>query len=355
MDKVLIAEDGADFRESLAHALFQQGYRVKTASQGREAIQVGSRFRPDVLVADWILGGPIDGLAVADALRVVQPRLASVLISGYVSRDLRERALGKGIQRVLGKPFPMEDLQRAVRDALSTATAETRLLRVAAVEIDADGDISFLNEAALPLFRHVRGGALGTRLVSHFRGGIDLEAADRDWVEGVPDGPQPGRWFLAAHLDAADGSRILLLHPEGAEHVRRIARVRHLLGREPEPTENVLYPLHVLVVDANPYARHRMTNELSNAGAICHGTADPEDARRLFDRDPEIGLVLLDLEGPGESLRSLTEHISGVRPGTVLVGTADPASAAAPAELGVRHVLSKAWQLDELIDLLREN
>ncbi|MBN2489350.1 MAG: response regulator [Planctomycetes bacterium] len=355
MHKVLIVEDAADLREAVAQALFQQGYRVKTAAHGVEAIRVGSRFRPEALVADWMLGGRIDGLAVAEALRVVQPALATVLISGYVSRDLEERAWAKGVPHLLKKPFTLAELQRVLRDALATASPQRRLLPVAALEIDADGAITFLNEAARALFRHVQGHIVSTRLESHFRGGIDLAAADHGWVNGVLDAPEPGRWSLSAHLDPSDGSRILLLHPAGAEHVRELARVRQLLGREPDPTGTVLAPLHVLVVDADPYARHRMTGALRAAGAICHGAANSAEADRLFAGDAEIGLVLLDLDGPPTARHALLKSFAAAGRHALLIGTSDRTTAPETAGPAVRHVIPKSWQLEDLIDILREN
>ena len=90
MARVLLVEDEDTLRESVARYLELEGHSVLTAANGREAFEVGVSGRPDVLVADWMLHNHIHGLHVAQTLRVVDPSLNTVLITGFPSRKLKQ-------------------------------------------------------------------------------------------------------------------------------------------------------------------------------------------------------------------------------------------------------------------------
>ena len=55
--KVLLVDDQPGYRRRAVDALSSQGCDVRTAADGREAIALGSGYRPDVIVSAWMLEG----------------------------------------------------------------------------------------------------------------------------------------------------------------------------------------------------------------------------------------------------------------------------------------------------------
>jgi CheY-like chemotaxis protein len=67
MTKVLLVDDDDDFREALDAALRQQGFVVEHAANGREALSVLARSRPDAVLLDLMM--PVmDGWQVLAAM-----------------------------------------------------------------------------------------------------------------------------------------------------------------------------------------------------------------------------------------------------------------------------------------------
>ena len=83
MGRVLVVDDDNTLCMSLGFAFNSRGHTVEMATSGRNAIDVGARFRPDVLVVDWKLNGPPDGIQVSEALRAVRPETHTILITGW--------------------------------------------------------------------------------------------------------------------------------------------------------------------------------------------------------------------------------------------------------------------------------
>jgi Response regulator containing CheY-like receiver, AAA-type ATPase, and DNA-binding domains len=70
--------------------------------------------RPDLLVTDFMMPGPMNGIALAEAARDVAPSTRVLLTTGYT--ELCDGALD-GFP-LLRKPYDTDTLRRAVADAL---------------------------------------------------------------------------------------------------------------------------------------------------------------------------------------------------------------------------------------------
>jgi CheY-like chemotaxis protein len=81
--RILLVDDEATVRETLAEALEDTGYAVLLAAGGAEAIDIlKSDAAIDVLVTDLSMPG-IDGLAVIRKARTYRPDLPAILLTGY--------------------------------------------------------------------------------------------------------------------------------------------------------------------------------------------------------------------------------------------------------------------------------
>ena len=118
--RILIVDDEPTYREYLDRFLTRDGLEVRTAETGAEAIKISREFTPDILLADWMLRCEMHGIEVGEALRAQWPDLRILLMTGFPTADLQSEAARIGIDGFLEKPFSLEDLSIAVKEALAT-------------------------------------------------------------------------------------------------------------------------------------------------------------------------------------------------------------------------------------------
>ncbi len=124
MTRLLIVDDEPSYREYLHRYLSREGYDVRTAASGSEALQIAKQFPPDILLADWMLKNHMHGLHVGEALREMNPQLRILLMTGFPSSEIREEAARARVYRFLEKPFGLEEVGVAVTQCLSDAGPE---------------------------------------------------------------------------------------------------------------------------------------------------------------------------------------------------------------------------------------
>ena len=115
--RVLILEDDPDMREALAEVLRDEGYEVATAANGREAVELAGRSSFDLLVSDIRMEG-MSGLEAIEAIKLQQPELGSMIVSGWASEAETLRAVELNVGAYLKKPFRSEDFLAAVQTTL---------------------------------------------------------------------------------------------------------------------------------------------------------------------------------------------------------------------------------------------
>lgn len=91
---------------------------VGEASDGAEAITLAQALLPDVVLMD-ISMPKMDGIAATDALRVMAPSSAVVLLSLYDDATTRARAYAAGATAFVGKQEGVKALQTAIQQAAS--------------------------------------------------------------------------------------------------------------------------------------------------------------------------------------------------------------------------------------------
>lgn len=115
--KVLVVDDEADMLELLDTNFRAQGYEVRTAATGIQALNEARAFLPDLIVLDLLLG-ELDGLSVCEILRA-QPSTSNIpviVITAMGGMIPQFHALDSGASDFLTKPFsPRDLLQRAER------------------------------------------------------------------------------------------------------------------------------------------------------------------------------------------------------------------------------------------------
>ena len=120
MARILIAEDEESLCALSARALATDGHEVKTAGDGRQALDLIVREEGcfDLLLTDIRM--PImDGIALALAAARDYPDLTILLMTGYADQRERAHGLDAIIHDVLSKPFSVATLRAAVNEALT--------------------------------------------------------------------------------------------------------------------------------------------------------------------------------------------------------------------------------------------
>ena len=115
---VLVAEDNPAVREFIVRSLISVGYTVTAAIDGQQALDMLTRDKFNVLVTDIVMPN-VDGIALAMKATRLFPDLRIIMISGYAQERMRAHNLDALVHRIIAKPFSLEEICDAVKNALS--------------------------------------------------------------------------------------------------------------------------------------------------------------------------------------------------------------------------------------------
>ena len=120
-ETILLVEDEDRVRKLGRRALELLGYRVLTAVDGRDALEVyRSAESVDLVLTDMVMP-EMGGRELMRELRKMDPRVKGVVITGYALADDLEELKEEGILDVVHKPLDVGTLERVVRWALDAA------------------------------------------------------------------------------------------------------------------------------------------------------------------------------------------------------------------------------------------
>jgi len=119
-ETILLAEDDERIRTVAQGILESLGYRVLTAGNGNEALDVyRSEERVDLVITDIVMPG-MGGVELIRELRKETPNLKAIATTGYVLAEDRQELEDQGIQDVIRKPFDASRLGEVVRHVMDT-------------------------------------------------------------------------------------------------------------------------------------------------------------------------------------------------------------------------------------------
>jgi two-component system, cell cycle sensor histidine kinase and response regulator CckA len=125
-ETILLAEDEDRVRKLVSGMLTRMGYRVITASGGREAIRLVREHAGEIhlLLTDVVMPG-MSGHELAQRLTAMLPDLRVIYMSGYVQDSLVHREVVASGAPFLQKPFAQDALARTVRTVLDHVGARS--------------------------------------------------------------------------------------------------------------------------------------------------------------------------------------------------------------------------------------
>jgi len=139
---VLIVDDDADTRELIRRQLDADGFKVRLAADGREALLQVRHDPPALMILDLMMPEP-DGFEVLQRVRLSGHDFPIVVFTGKVLNDAEETRLREGFARVIVKNgVSLETLLAEIRDRVRTARSDRptlpRVLYVEDVEQNRD-------------------------------------------------------------------------------------------------------------------------------------------------------------------------------------------------------------------------
>ena len=119
MAKILIAEDDAAIRELVVRSLNEDGHELTVATDGVAALDALNRHNGkfDLLLTD-VKMPDVDGIALALATGRDHPDIAIMLMTGFADQRERTHGLDALVHDVIAKPFSVDQIKGAVREAL---------------------------------------------------------------------------------------------------------------------------------------------------------------------------------------------------------------------------------------------
>ena len=107
---VLVVDDEALIRWSLAETLAEEGHRVSEAGDGTTALALLDRAEPfDVVLLDYHLPDS-QGLTLLGSIRRLAPEAVVIMMTAFGTPEMVDEALRLGVYNVVSKPFDMHDI-----------------------------------------------------------------------------------------------------------------------------------------------------------------------------------------------------------------------------------------------------
>lgn len=115
---VLIVEDDNDMRSLLCDELWSEGYQLREAKDGDEALRTVLESAPDLILTD--LKMPAGGFDYISRLKTFAPHCPIVLMTAFGGTQTRAEALRWGASAYFDKPVRIGELKATVRQLLAS-------------------------------------------------------------------------------------------------------------------------------------------------------------------------------------------------------------------------------------------
>jgi two-component system response regulator PilR (NtrC family) len=117
MSNILIVDDEQSYRQLLSLVFESDGHNVRTAMNGRKALESLQTEHADVIISD-VKMPDMDGIEMLKAVRETLPDLGVVLMTAFASVETAREAFKLGADDFIQKPFDVEELKLIVKKTL---------------------------------------------------------------------------------------------------------------------------------------------------------------------------------------------------------------------------------------------
>ena len=117
MPNILIVDDEQSYRQLLSLVFEEQGNSIRTAMNGRQALELLHAEPADVIISD-VKMPDMDGIEMLRAVRETLPDVGVILMTAFASVETAREAFKLGADDFIQKPFDVEELKLIVRKTL---------------------------------------------------------------------------------------------------------------------------------------------------------------------------------------------------------------------------------------------
>lgn len=117
--RILVVDDETKLAFLLKQSLLTLGaeYEIETANSGVEALKVLEESPCDLVITDFRMRG-MGGLELLRTIKSESPETLVILMTAYGSPEIVAEAKKLDVYRYITKPFPIEEFQTMVKEAL---------------------------------------------------------------------------------------------------------------------------------------------------------------------------------------------------------------------------------------------
>ena len=149
---ILVVDDDRELRNLVKSYLVQEGFRIVTAGDGREALFVAREEQPDLIVLDLMMP-EMDG---HEFIRTYNKEgsVPIILLTAKLEESDKVLGLELGADDYVTKPFSLRELTARIRAVLRRAAGkapEAKVLRAADIVLDVPGRVTMVGEQRVNL------------------------------------------------------------------------------------------------------------------------------------------------------------------------------------------------------------
>lgn len=134
--RILVIDDDAGIRLACQRALRSEGFKVSTAADGEEGLQLLSSAPHDLVLLDMMMPG-IGGLEMLEHIHELEPNAVCIVITGYATVELAVQAIKKGAYDFIAKPFDADTLLLTVNQGIERRALSLQSQRLDQLEAEA--------------------------------------------------------------------------------------------------------------------------------------------------------------------------------------------------------------------------
>ena len=112
--QVIVVEDDNDSREILSEYLEMKEIKVVAKAQdGKEAVEMYTKFRPEVVLLDIVMPG-YDGFYALERIRELDQNAKVIFVTAATNATTQERLFKSDVDGIIFKPYEMNELIKTI-------------------------------------------------------------------------------------------------------------------------------------------------------------------------------------------------------------------------------------------------
>lgn len=124
MVKILLVEDDEQIRNLIKETLSFNNFIFLETDKGKEALEIYTREKPEVLIVDVNLADSVSGLEVVKEIKSKASKSKIFILSGAIPEQEKEKCYKVGADAYLPKPFSPLSLIQTMEDFLNELAGE---------------------------------------------------------------------------------------------------------------------------------------------------------------------------------------------------------------------------------------